>query len=105
MGWLTEVRNSINLSYPSQTTWENHLNLKEGKVYIDVPNETLQKNLSISVIKGDVVLLVDEQSKLNLNSQTTIWENPSAVQLFDDSKSMSQITVSIKEGRLTVEEK
>lgn len=105
MGWFTEVRNTINLSYPSQTAWENQLNLKEGNVYIDVPNDSLQKNLSISVIKGDVVLLIDELSKLNLNSQTTTWENPSNVHLFDDSKSASQITVSITEGRLTVEEK
>jgi len=105
MGWFTEVRNTINLSFPSNTEWENHLNLKEGKIYIEIPNDTLPKNLTISVDKGDVVLAVDELSELNLSSETSSWENPSNLLLFDASKSAAQITVSIAQGKLTVEEK
>ena len=56
MGWFTEVRNEIQMKIPIGVPWENHIGLKEGKLFLTLPGDSCQCNLTIEVLKGEVYL-------------------------------------------------
>jgi membrane-associated PAP2 superfamily phosphatase len=102
-GWFTEVRNQINLIMPQNTAWQNQLFLEEGKIYVDIPTDTLPTNLSIKVKKGDVYLRLASGAKLNLDHQVPEWVNQTEGGNIYDNNHPIKIKVVIGEGKLVVE--
>ncbi len=103
-GWFTEVRNQINLVMPQNTAWQNQLFLKEGKIYMDIPADTLSANLSINLKKGEVYLRVTSGAKLHLEHKVPEWENHTQKQQAFEEEYPMRITIEIGEGKLVTEE-
>lgn len=104
LGWFTEVRNNINITYPVKNSWENNLRLNEGKVLVDIPADTISKNLNISIKNGDVILYVTSESDFSLTTNNVEIYNNSSVNIDNDSASLS-LNVNIYNGELFIENK
>lgn len=81
LGWFTEVRNEITMKFPTQTTWTNKLYVTEGNVFLTIPNDTIPKNLSIEIVKGDLKIIAVEGAVVNVvsnNSELAKMHNPKA---------------------------
>lgn len=68
MGWFTEVRNEIVMKFPINTNWTNKLLVEEGNVYLIIPSDTVAKNLTIEIIKGDLTVRSIEDAQANIVS-------------------------------------
>ncbi len=77
MGWFTEVNNKIDITFPNNQPWDNILKLSNGDINIDIPNDTIIRNLTIYVTEGNVTLISNnsEYTDINVNSPKIIDNN------------------------------
>lgn len=102
LGWFTEVRNSINISYPVNCQWNNNLNIVEGKVFIEIPSDSIPKNLNLNIQEGDVILYVTSESNFILTTNNIEIHNNSSVE-FTNNNSAFVLNVNIADGELVIE--
>jgi len=106
MGWFTEFRNEIEIQFPENCNWQNKMNVVEGDVYLTVPNDTIARNLSINVIKGNIILMVQEDSEFTVEYAAPKIENETGLNLAKQVNGAFNVSLTIKEeGTLFIKSK
>ncbi len=100
MGWFTEVRNSINMVVPNTNSWENHLYLKEGKVFMALPTDSIPFNLFLVIEKGDVYMTMSSNSQISFSIVSPEIQNEKGFQLNSPDSIPSKVKITVKEGKV-----
>ncbi len=103
-GWFTEVRNNINISYPVNCSWQNRLNLTNGKVFIEIPTDTIPKNIDINLQNGDITLYVTSKSNFSLTANNTQIINNSTLNTYNVKDAPLKLNIDIIKGTLIIED-
>ncbi|MBI9065777.1 MAG: phosphatase PAP2 family protein [Salinivirgaceae bacterium] len=101
MGWFTEIRNEVDITYPIQASWENVLNVEEGDVFVNLQNDTLQKNLIIKLNRGQVEIFA-HNSKFALKHNLDQIINEDDLVYGIDSSSNVILDIEIGEGTIVI---
>jgi len=104
MGWFTEVSNKIDITLPAISDFTNYLSIEKGKIFIHIKNDTLPANLNVNMQKGDVIIVADNNSEINLITNNKI-ENSNLLPNLINNKSHINIFVDIKTGNLILQQK
>jgi lipid A 4'-phosphatase len=103
MGWFTEVRNTIQMNIPNSTVWENHLYLKEGKIFLLIPNDSIPFNLMLFVEKGDVIVTMGSNNQISFSIESPDVQNERAFDLNSNDGLASKVIISVKDGRVVLQ--
>jgi membrane-associated phospholipid phosphatase len=104
MGWFTEISNKINLTLPAIQDINNNLSVKNGKVFIHIPNDTVPAKLNVNMQNGNVTIIADSISKINLITSNKIINSNLLPQLISN-KSHINISIAIENGNVVFQPK
>ena len=101
MGWFTEVRNEVQIKIPSNVPWENHIKLKEGKLFLTLPGDDLKGNLKVEVEKGEVYIN-EFNNYMDISINAPNIEDKRNVKNNYPENSFSAISIKINVGKVVL---
>ena len=109
-GWFTEVRNNINLQLPNDLSKDFVMQVKKGKIFIQMPEKAGQIDLSLIVEKGDVVLKAYRTSNFYLQYESENFDNQLKRYFFKQNNvvftnqdAKNRFKIVVKKGNLRIE--